>query len=213
MGSGRIGKSLGRSLGKTNFETNLGKGMQGRRRVGDLFSFGGQDEVEGQDSKPNAAGDEPRGGGEPVVVDLTERAKEMELEMERERSLLLALEVEQERERMRVRERELRERELKEQELREQELRERVLREREAAEEREAARERQKELEIQLAAAGVMKESEVQQCVHEEQERSLVPEEREREYLLVLEAMDRRQQEMQRDLERALGECRCFWGR
>ena len=85
MGSGRIGKSLGRSLGKTNFETNLGKGMQGRRRVGDLFSFGGQDEAEGQDSKPNAADDEPRGGGEPVVVvDLAEKAKEMELEMERE---------------------------------------------------------------------------------------------------------------------------------
>ena len=149
MGRGRIEKSLGRSLGKTNFETNLGKGMQGRRRVGDLFSFGGQDEVEGQDSKPNTAvGDEPRGGGEPVVVDLAERAKAMEVGMERERSRLLPLEVEQERERMRVRERELRERELKEQELREQELRERVLREREAAEEREAARERQKELEI-----------------------------------------------------------------
>ena len=68
-----------------------------------------------------------------------------------------------------------------------------------------------------MAAAGVIKEIEVQQRVHEEQERSPALEEREREYLLVLEAMDRRQQEMQRDLERererALGERRCFWGR
>ena len=89
-------------------------------------------------------------------------------------------------------------------------MREWVLREREAAEEREAAREHQKELEVQLAAAGVMKEIEVQQRVLEEQERSLVLEEREREYVLVLEAMDRRQQE--RDLERALGEREVFWG-
>ena len=89
-----------------------------------------------------------------------------------------------------------------------------MLREREAAEEREAAREHQKELESQLAAAGVMKEIEVQQRVLEEQERSLVLEEREREYVLVLEAMDRRQQErdLERERERALGEREVFWG-
>ena len=48
----------------------------------------------------------------------------------------------------------------------------------------------------------------MQQRVHEEQERSLVLEVQEREYVLVLEAMDRRKQEMQRDLarEQALGE-------
>ena len=41
----------------------------------------------------------------------------------------------------------------------------------------------------------------MQQCVHKEQEWSLVLEEQECEYVLVLEVMDQRQQEMQRDLE------------
>ena len=104
-----MGKSLGRSLGKTNFDTNLGKGCKDAGELVTCLLLVGKMKWRGRIRNLVLAGDEPRGGGEPVVVDLTERAKEMELEMERERSRLLALEVEQERERMRVRERELRE--------------------------------------------------------------------------------------------------------
>ena len=108
-GAGELGEALDRVSGRRILRPTWEKGCKDAGELVTCSVLAGKMKWRGRIRNLVLAGDEPRGGGEPVVVDLAERAKAMELEMERERNRLLALEVEQERERMRVRERELRE--------------------------------------------------------------------------------------------------------